>query len=236
MSKRSKLHRSQQGKVHKEKSPKNSAPSLSERADLSRILALSDGVFAIVITLLVFELKVPMATSTGEPLTQRELISQLIDLTPKLASFAATFIVIGVYWTGHHGVFKHIIHYDRGLLWMNNLFLMCVSFMPFPTALLGTYWYTQVGVTVYGLSLFFSGASLALLWRYATNNRRLVEPNLENRIINLGHQRILIAPIAAMMSILVSTVSPIYSLWVYLFAGFAYLIPSRLDPHSYSKN
>lgn len=223
------------GRKHQDRFARAGA-AREERSDLSRVLALSDGVFSIVITLLIFEVKVPTAPDASHHFTQVELLRALGGSVPKLISYVATFLVIGIYWTGHQGVFKHIVHFDRGLLWLNNLFLMCVCFMPFPTALLGSYWDTQVGVVTYGLSLCLTGASLALLWRYATHGHRLVAPSLGADVIALGHKRILMAPLAALISILVSSVNLQLSLAVYALAGIAYLIPSRLDKHTYERH
>ncbi len=206
---------------------------LEAKADLSRILALSDGVFAIVITLLIFEIKVPTSADPSHRLTQPELVNGLLATAPKLISYVATFFIIGIYWTGHHGLFKHVMLYDRKLLWLNNLFLMCVCFMPFPTALLGTYWDTQIGVVMYGLSLCLCGGALDLLWHHATKNHRLVSKNLSRDVIDLGHKRILMAPAAALGSMALSLVSPKLSLIVYVLAAVAYLRPSRLDKHTY---
>ncbi|MFN8388717.1 MAG: TMEM175 family protein [Bdellovibrionota bacterium] len=196
--------------------------------DLSRLHSLSDGVFAIVITLLIFDIKVPLPTN-GDLFSEQQLAQALIALAPKFLSYMATFIVIGVYWTGYQAVLRHVLYYDRAFLWINIVFLMCVCIMPFPTSLLGSYWRLKVAVAAYGLSLIATGGSLALLWRYASHNHRLVPKSLDRKVIELGHQRILMAPLAGMLSILVSPVSVKLSLWIYVLAGAAYFFPSRID-------
>ena len=101
----------------------------------SRIEAFSDGVFAIVITLLVIDLKVPQIAGD----ISVELGSRLFDLWPKLLSYLLSFVIVGVYWVAHHHVFHYICRVDRIALWLNLFFLMSVAFVPFPTALLGEY-------------------------------------------------------------------------------------------------
>ncbi|NJL56438.1 DUF1211 domain-containing protein [bacterium] len=113
----------------------------------SRLEALSDGVFAIVITLLVLELRVPELSSR---LANDQLLTALVALLPKLLGYITSFLMIAIYWVAHHNVFHLLQRCDRICLWLNLLFLMCLAFIPFPTALLGEYPQTQVAISVYG--------------------------------------------------------------------------------------
>ncbi len=97
--------------------------------ELGRIVNFSDGVFAIVITLLILDIRVP---DIPEDLVSQELPSRILDLGPKFLSYVISFLVIAVYWQVHHRVFRPIRAYDRTLLWLNFLFLMTISFLPFP--------------------------------------------------------------------------------------------------------
>jgi uncharacterized membrane protein len=103
---------------------------------LSRILALSDGVFAIALTLLVPNIEVP---EIPENLVAEELSGKLLDPWSKFLSYVIRFVVILFYWMAHHSIFGLIRNHDRVLVWLNSLFLMCVAFLPFPVALLGEY-------------------------------------------------------------------------------------------------
>ena len=151
-----------------------------DQLGLSRIAALSDGVFSIVITLVIFDIKLPTDT-TAENLGER-----VLSLYPIFLSFLATFVVIGTYWVGHHAMFRHIKRYDRKLLWLNILFLLCVAFLPFPTSLLGRYGATFTGILIYGGNLIAVGVSLAAIWRQATKNYALTDSNLDERISRLA--------------------------------------------------
>jgi uncharacterized membrane protein len=98
--------------------------------------SISDAVFAIAITLLVLDIRVP---EIPERLVVEQLPQRLYELRPKYLSYVLSFVVILMYWMAHHSTFRAIRCYDRVLIWLNSLFLMCIAFLPFPTSLLGEY-------------------------------------------------------------------------------------------------
>jgi uncharacterized membrane protein len=132
---------------------------------LDRILALSDGVFAIALTLLVLNIEVPEIP--GDPVAE-ELPGELLDLWPKFLSYLLSFVVIIFYWIAHHSIFGLIKDHDRVLVWLNSLFLLCVAFLPFPTALLGEYGDQQLVVAIYAGSLAIMRLLLSLVWWYVS--------------------------------------------------------------------
>ena len=95
--------------------------------ELDRIVFFSDAVFAIAITLLVLDIQVPEIL---ERLVDERLPERLLELWPKYLSYVHSFLVILMYWMAHHSTFTAIKRYDRGLIWLNSLFLMCVAFLP----------------------------------------------------------------------------------------------------------
>src|SRR6266542_2046146 len=114
---------------------------------LNRIEAFSDGVFAIVVTLLVLELKVP---ELHEPASVSELGRQLRDLFPRFLSWLISFIIVAKFWLNHH----HVLlarHADYAMVWLNSIFLMFQSFVPFPTAMMGEYPPNRLAVSIFGL-------------------------------------------------------------------------------------
>ena len=141
-----------------------------------RLEAFSDGVLSIVITLLVLQLSIPLVSDRA---ADAELNKQLLGMIPKLISYVISFAVVGIFWAGHHNLFHFIICADRGLLWLNNLFLLCIGFIPFPAALLGAYATRRIAIVVYGGSLALTGLTLASIWLYATHDRRLVDRNMD---------------------------------------------------------
>jgi Endosomal/lysosomal potassium channel TMEM175 len=103
---------------------------------LTRIEAFSDAVFAIVVTLLVLELKVPILKDHA---SISELAHHLYELAPKFLSWLISFIIVCKFWLNHHHILGLASHANYGLVWLNSIFLMGQSFIPFPTALVGEY-------------------------------------------------------------------------------------------------
>jgi len=105
-------------------------------SDTARVEAFSDGVFAIAITLLVLEIRVPPVDTTAHGHT---LLLALGRLWPSYLGYALSFVTIGIMWANHHSIFRYIRRADRYFVLINVMFLMCISFLPFPTALLAEY-------------------------------------------------------------------------------------------------
>ncbi len=112
----------------------------------SRLEAFSDGVFAIVITLLILEIHIPDVPYSG-------LEKALIELFPSVVAYVMSFIIIGIYWVSHHNSLQPIRKIDRPFLWLNILLLLFISFIPFPTALLGKYPFKALPIIIYGVDL-----------------------------------------------------------------------------------
>lgn len=102
---------------------------------LNRFEAFSDGVFAIAVTLLVLEIKAPDLSQT----TSSEAVTKLFQIFPHFLSYVTSFIVIGVLWINHHALFHFLKRVDRTALTINLFLLMCVAFIPYPTALIGEF-------------------------------------------------------------------------------------------------
>ena len=161
-----------------------------------RVVFFSDAVFAIVITLLVLELKVPHVGEHTEP----ALRHSLVELLPRVIGFVTSFLIIGLMWIEHHRIFRYIADYDAGLLWRNLLLLLCVSFVPFPTALFSENFWSRTAFILYTAS--FGGVATAklLIWRHAVAKNLLkhdVTPALERRIA----RRSLAVPLACAIAI-----------------------------------
>jgi uncharacterized membrane protein len=144
--------------------------------ETNRVEAFSDGVFAIVITLIILEIEVPHVEVS-------HLKDALFALGPKFFAYALSFIIIGVYWVAHHNMFNYIKKVDRTSLWLNNFTLLFIGFIPFPTALLGGYPYEQLPVVVYGLTLAVVNGMGTLFWIYSTKNNRMTGGNLSTSFI-----------------------------------------------------
>lgn len=189
-----------------------------------RVVFFSDAVFAIVITLLVLELKVPHLTEHSES----GLRHALVELLPRVIGFVISFLIIGLMWIEHHRIFRYIEDYNGGLLWRNLLLLLCVSFVPFPTALFSENFWSRTAFILYTAS--FGGVATAklLIWRHAVKTNLLkknVGPALERRIA----RRSLAVPIACALAIVLAFVS----IWLAPLAFILIPVLARfLDPTS----
>src|SRR5438552_2440548 len=114
---------------------------------LNRIEAFSDGVFAIIVTLLVLELKVP---ALKEPRSVEELAHHLVELLPTFLSWLISFIIVCKFWLNHHYVLGLARHANYAMVWLNAFFLMFQSFIPFPTALMGEFPANPLAVSFFG--------------------------------------------------------------------------------------
>ncbi len=148
--------------------------------DTSRLEAFSDGVFAIAMTLLVLDLKVPAVTSGGPSLWQA-----LVGQWPAYLAFVTSFATVGIMWINHHLNFTLIRRTDHTLLVLNGILLLGVTFLPFPTALVAAYvgHGERVSAAVYSGTLVFIASAWNALWRYAVGNSRLLSPDADRRFI-----------------------------------------------------
>jgi uncharacterized membrane protein len=141
---------------------------------LTRLEAFSDGVFAIIVTLLVLELKVP---SLADHRSAAELGHQLQELLPKFLSWLISFIIVCKFWLNHHHVLGLARHANYAMVWLNAIFLMFQSFVPFPTALMGEYPGNPLAVAFFGIVMAFNTMLFMLLHRYVL--RHLLKPEIE---------------------------------------------------------
>ena len=140
---------------------------------LNRIEAFSDGVFAIVVTLLVLELRVPVLHDRSGV---NELGHQLVDLLPKFLSWMISFIIICKFWLNHHHLLTFARHATYGMIWLNSIFLMGQAFIPFPTALMGEYPVNRLAVSLFGVVMAVNTMLFIALQSYILRN--LIKPEL----------------------------------------------------------
>jgi uncharacterized membrane protein len=172
-----------------------------------RLLFLSDGVFAIAITLLVLEIALPHITGSYQ-VQEQEFPGALWGLWPQVLTYALTFLIVGVYWMSHQRVFEYVVRADGVLAWLNVFFLMSVAFLPIPSNILGEYGAHGPAVRFYSLGLMLPGLWIIAMWWYATHQHRLVEKNLNARVIRHRLERYLIAPVVFLIAIGASYFNP----------------------------
>ena len=174
-----------------------------QASGLGRILALSDGVFAFSLTLLVVSLSVPTATSNSA------LASQLLDQAPTYFSYIISFVAVASIWYGHHESFKYIRRYDGRLIALNFGSLLLIAFLPFPTAVLGRNQQEPLAAILYALTLALSNLFFAATWWHASRGRRLVRSDLSPEIVRLRFYRTLGGTLVFLLSIPIALWRPI---------------------------
>jgi uncharacterized membrane protein len=199
----------------------------ADRGGLSpaRIETLVDGVFAIAMTILVLELHAP------EPAHALDLGASLVHLWPKVASYAVSFVILGTLWIGHHYQFHYIRRSNRALLWINLVFLLFVSFLPFATALVGSFPRDRVAVLVYGGTLMGAGSCLAGQWGYASWGGRLLGPEASAGVVRALRARVLAGTIVYGVALGTAIFRPGVALVMFIVMPVLYLFPSGIDRH-----
>jgi uncharacterized membrane protein len=190
----------------------------------ARLLALADGIFAITMTLLVFELKVPEGAAA-------HLGQSMAALWPKFGACLLGFITLGFSWIGHHNQYVAIVRTDRPFLWINIAFLGSTCFMPFSCGLLGTYTFDPIAIWTYGLNMTLAGLVLYAHWSYATAGGRLVRSDTHADLVKSTKLRVIRAPIGYLLGSLLCFVSPVASLVVFAAIPISFIIPGRVDKH-----
>lgn len=168
---------------------------LKKEFQLERLILFSDAVFAIAITLLVIEIKVPEIPH-GE-LTERALSKSLWMMVPKFVGFIISFMIIGLYWTVHHRLFGYVVAYTQKLLWYNLFFLMAVAVMPFSSG-----FYSEYITHFYVSPMMFYVANISaigvlnfILWRYIANPKNKLTEGLTQGVARYFSLRAISVPV-----------------------------------------
>jgi uncharacterized membrane protein len=156
-----------------------------------RMEALTDGIFAIAMTLLVLELKVPDLPKSADT---HELLHKIGEEMPAIFSFIVSFLYCALLWTMHHMAMHFIRHLQMGLVWLNLLFLMSISVMPFSCGLLGHFVRNKAAEEIYFCNMFVAAGLIAVQWLVAKKRNLLNEDDFKASTL-MGH-RILFLPLA----------------------------------------
>lgn len=197
-----------------------------EEKETGRIEAFSDGVYAIVITLLVFDIKVPgQAQAEAQGLWQA-----LLDLWPNLLGFVASFFFLLVMWINHHRLFTVIRRSDNNLLILNGLLLMGVCLVPFPTALVAAYIQHEdrvIAVAIYNGCFFMVAIFFNVLWWYAAKDNRLFTASTDQSLVAHISRQYIFGPFLYLGALLLGLVSPILSLLCSLLLAVFFALPNK---------
>ncbi|MCU0344542.1 MAG: TMEM175 family protein [Ignavibacterium sp.] len=151
----------------------------------NRLEAFSDGVIAIIITLLVLEIKVPHIHGD---INSQKIIEALFSIAPKFFSWALSFFMLLIMWINHHRIFNELEKSDNNILWLNGMLLFFMSFVPFPTAFMGDYFTQPMSTFFFGICLMLVGIAFYFLRAYLVK-----KPQLFKKEVDLSHQKKLAA-------------------------------------------
>ena len=191
---------------------------------LGRILAFSDGVFAIAILLLLIDIRLPANISTTD------LGPALWSLWPNYLAFFISFVVIGLYWSAHVRIFREIERYDWVLVWLNLLYLFFIVIIPFATSVLSTH-FAKLSVIVYAAIIACAGYMNTVVRIYAVKGHRLISDKFGNAYIKRAILLSLIAPIGFTISIGLAFLNPSVSQYFWIAMLIVHIIfQRRLGP------
>jgi uncharacterized membrane protein len=188
----------------------------------NRIEALSDGIFAIVMTLLILELHVPKLPATAANV---EVMAALFGLWPKFVSYLVAFVSLGVFWIAHHIMYHAIRRADRTLLWLNIVFFMFVSLLPFSTSVLNAFPRALITPFLFGANLALVGWLLFFQWRYVGSQPGMLASFVTPEYRAAVNFRMLVVPIATTFTAVVCFWSAGISVAIYLLLLPLYLLP-----------
>jgi uncharacterized membrane protein len=198
---------------------------LSSAIPTARIETLTDGVFAIVMTILVFNFHTPL----NEVVAKFGLLHELAALVPNLVGYIITFVILGVLWVGHHNQFFYIRRADRVLLWINIFFMMVVALLPFSAELLSEYGQDSVSIIIYNINLILAEVLLFFHWWYATRDHHLLGQRLEPQVRTMVIRRILTPAGLYVVAILIAFISVQASIVIDVLVPIIYVAPNQID-------
>ena len=199
---------------------------------LERMILFSDAVFAIAITLLIIEIKIP-------ELQKKETLMEAFHRNETFSGFlglALSFAIIGQFWTNHHKLFGYVNNFNGKLLWLNLLMLFWIILMPFSSALSSKYPGNDSVWILYSLNLFMIGLSIHFLWRYITNPKHNLSIIADDPVIGkMARVRSLVVALIFLSGALLCLLEWEPTSWVARFV-FLLIIPAiRIITRIYSK-
>jgi uncharacterized membrane protein len=205
-----------------------------EEKETGRTEAFSDGVFAVAITLLVLNIKIPgLDLSPINLPDDARLWSLLANEWPMFAAYVTSFATIGVMWLNHHRLYTHIKRTDTGLLLLNLLLLLVIVFIPVPTAVIAEY---LVHPDQHAAALLYSGTMVILavcynlLWRYASYHNRLLGKNTDTRVVSAINRQYWFGPVVYLVAFVLALFNTPASILLNFLLALFFALPPRLPP------
>jgi uncharacterized membrane protein len=192
----------------------------------NRIEALTDGIFAVAMTLLVLDIKPPVHLRFE---TNEALVDHLSALEHSFVMYAISFVVLAMFWLGHHLQFHFVRHVDRRLLWINLAFLLLAVVVPFSTNLVGDHGHLQLPAVLYAVNLLALTLLLLLQLRHLAASPHLTAPDLTREAIVHLRRQLLLFGAVPVVSIAASSYSPRLGMYLYALLAVPAFRPGRID-------
>ena len=186
-----------------------------------RLKTLADGVFAIVMTLLVLELSVPVVVGLSG---NSELLHKLAEMWTEFLIYGLSFMILGIFWVIHHSIYADVKRYDTTLVWLNIVFLMFVSLIPFSTALVGKNGFITVTAVIYGFNMMLLFNLGWATFAFTTGKRRLVGEDYDPQIIKGGKLMGLVYTLIMAPAIGIAFINPKVSFIIYALFVVAFIV------------
>jgi uncharacterized membrane protein len=188
------------------------------RGETDRVKAFTDGVIAIIITILVLEIGVP------PNLSDQSLIEALNETWPELVAWVISFLIVGMYWVWHRDLFNQMHVVNRHVVWLNLLFLLPLALVPFAASVLGEYPDEAIGLHVYGAILVVTAFARWVLYAYVTRRPELLYDPPTTRHRQVGGMLAAAPIVVYLVAMLVADAAPRLSLVLYLLVPSLYLL------------
>lgn len=193
---------------------------------LNRLMAFTDGVLAIAITILVLGIDIP----EGHSFSEQGLFSFLARIRHDVIVYAASFWIIGAFWVLHHAVFNYFRYCNRWLLWLNTLFLFSTTLIPFLAKLKSIYRQEPKVVLLFGTGFILTGLSLLAIWRYAIAKQELHRTSpIDPAVIRSMTRRILLTPVISALAVGLSFINVHLGTYTFLTLPLFYLSHRMVD-------
>ena len=180
----------------------------SGHLEYDRVLFFSDAIFAIAITLLVVDIRVPGITNSAH---------ELYQAAPNMISFGISFVVIGLFWMGHHSIFRYITTLDRPVIAINLVLLGFIAFLPYPTSLLGSgNGPDRVSTIFYSVCISCAGLAELAVWLYAGYAKDLLVPGTSPAVRRYMALRVARIPVVFLLSIPVALFSALVASYFWI--------------------
>jgi uncharacterized membrane protein len=199
---------------------------LSEYDSTVRIEAFTDGVMAIIITIMVLELRVPQL---AEKFTREAFWEAAEHLAPKLIAYAMSFVIVAIYWVNHHDFYHRLVKSDGKLMWYNNFLLFWLSLVPFGTSFLGEHPMQMEALMFFGILLLMSGISFMLMAYYCLFTAYLVDEHLTRAMRWRGLSRNFPGVALYLIAVIAAPFSPWTSWVIFFIVPVYYFLPIQLN-------